>query len=329
MMMKMMKTIIRRPDEARFKRTIFPHRFFMATFLALLAFAFVSNSSVSCIAQSAPRRNQPRTIREIDFFNFTHRIFCLDDSGRRNRVAIRNGEYSLEDGGYFLVRSVTYGDLNRDGRDEAVVIMACNGGGTGSFTEGIIYTMRGGRPVIVGEVVGGDRAHEGIATVGIRDGLLRVGRYGTNTGGACCPEYVETKTYRLANNALTEAGRPARSASRDFAAPSPPAQQIVFARNTTRAAVTDRVEFIKAFTVRARAGQRLTVRLSSTDANDHSLIMRLRRGGEGDELSPHVTRSLRGSLWSGILPQSGEYTIEVISFNEAQDMRLEVSITDR
>ncbi len=274
------------------------------------------------------RTNVQRTIREVDFFNFTYNAFCLGEEGQQSPVAVRNGETFPEGGGHFLVRSVTYGDLDGDGRDEAVVFIICNGGGTGNFSEGYVYSMRGGRPSIIATIAGGDRAHEGIASISIRETLLNVGRFGTDTGGACCPEYIETRVYPLAESRLIETGRATRAAYQDRSLDTSP-QEINFAQGRTQATITETLEFSKTFTVRARAGQRMTVRLTSTDANDQDLVLLVSRRGDEDGLATAVIRNLRGSVWSGILPQSGDYSLTVIPFNGTANMRLEVSITGR
>lgn len=269
-----------------------------------------------------------RTIRAVDFFNYMHNAFCFSDSRARNRVMVRNGEFTPRGRGFFSVRSITYGDLNGDGRDEAVVIVLCNGGGTGNFTEGLIYTMRGGRAVVLAGIEGGDRSDSGIASVRIHDGLLDVGRYGTDSGGACCPEYVMTQTYRLTNNRLTAVGRPVRSPYQDQSIETPP-QQISFAPGRTDTVITETIDnLFKTYSVRARAGQRMALRVTSTDANRNNLVMNIGRRGE-EYLRPAVTRNLRGSFWSGVLPQDGEYLISVTSYDGVGSMRLEVSITDR
>jgi hypothetical protein len=269
-----------------------------------------------------------RAIRNVDFFNWPHNAFCFSDSPARNRVTVRNGEFTPRGRGFFLVRSVTYGDLNGDGNDEAVVIVLCNGGGTGNFTEGLIYTMRGAQPVVLAGIEGGDRSHDGIANIRIRDGLLEVGRYGTDSGGACCPEYINTQTYRLTNNRLIEVGQSTRSPYQDQSIETPP-QQISFARGRTNTVITETLDnLFKTYSVRARAGQRMTLRLASTDPNRNNLVMNVGRRGE-EYLRPAVTRDSRGSFWSGVLPRDGEYLITITSYDGVGSMRLEVLVTDR
>src|SRR5687767_1632081 len=86
-------------------------------------------------------------IRDVDFKNFTYTPFCAGDPDEKPKpVTVKNGEYSSEkqeegyvDRFYFNVFDVTYGDLNADRVDEAVVLTVCNTGGTGQFSEGFVF----------------------------------------------------------------------------------------------------------------------------------------------------------------------------------------------
>ena len=81
----------------------------------------------------------------------------------------------------------------------------CNTGGSGDFSEGYIFGMANGQPKLIAVINGGDRANGGIRSATITNGLLRVGRFGTD-GGACCPEWVEVRNYKLLSGKLVEVG---------------------------------------------------------------------------------------------------------------------------
>ena len=102
-------------------------------------------------------------IRKVDFKNFTYSAHCLGETPQNIRV--KNGEFSKEtqedgyvDRFYFQVFSVAYGDLNADGQDDAVTLTVCNTGGTGNFSEGMVYSMKAGKPSLIARIPGGDRA---------------------------------------------------------------------------------------------------------------------------------------------------------------------------
>jgi len=158
----------------------------------------------------------PSAIHDMDFGNFSYVPSCLSVG---QSVQVHNGTfYGHTHGGTdgydfldFTVEQVAYGRLSGDRREEAVVVTRCNKGGSGAFTSASVYEMRQGKIALVTTLQGGDRADGGIASVGIKGGLLWVDFYGT-TGGLCCPQWIETATYRLVDCRLVEAGRRVRKA---------------------------------------------------------------------------------------------------------------------
>ena len=104
-------------------------------------------------ATFAPARAQA-DIRGVDFKNFLYQPSCTDmeDGKKPENIKVKNGEFERSkemegytDRFYFEVRGIEYGDLTGDGKDEALILTNCNTGGTGQFTEGLIYTMKAGK----------------------------------------------------------------------------------------------------------------------------------------------------------------------------------------
>ncbi|HXG27550.1 MAG TPA: hypothetical protein VNJ47_01705 [Nevskiales bacterium] len=157
-----------------------------------------------------PARATDGDIRTVDFRNFTYAVYCVSEDGRPIEITVRDGEFRREsehDPLLLNVLSVSYGDLTGDGAPEAAVATGCNTGGTGQFTEGLVYTMRGGQPVLIGRVEGGDRAFGGIASLAIERGRLVVERYATDEDGpACCPRYIDTTRLRWEGAELVPEG---------------------------------------------------------------------------------------------------------------------------
>jgi hypothetical protein len=139
-------------------------------------------------------------IHAVDFRNFTYPALCAQGTGLADGVPVRDGEYARTQGEEpfdFRVFAVSFGDLTGDGRDEAAVAASCNTGGTGQFSEGMVFAMRDGRPELIARVEGGDRAYGGIAGLAIERGQLVVERYATDDDGpACCPRYIDTTRLR-------------------------------------------------------------------------------------------------------------------------------------
>jgi HEAT repeat protein len=127
----------------------------------------------------------PANIREVDFSNFTYQY-------QKENFQVINGEYT---GNYskddppesFIVVAIQYGDLTGDGKEEAVILTQYNGGGSGSFENFYIYTLRDGQIVLLDQMEGGDRAGGGNKAFYIEDGNLYLINYdrGQNVCAAC------------------------------------------------------------------------------------------------------------------------------------------------
>jgi hypothetical protein len=251
-------------------------------------------------------------IRGVDLKNFTYQPMCIGEEPIK--VTVRNGEYLEEKGAdgftdrfYFQVFEFAYGDLTGDGREEAVVLGVCNTGGTGNFTEGFIYTMRGGRPELIGRFPGGDRAHGGLRSARIESGFLIVeSNDAGENGGACCPEFVITSRYRFSNGALKETARPQR---RELY----PRQRLAFARGASSKTVIVTVpgNEIKRFVLGARRGQVLT---AAVDNRFVSLRL-LEEADVTDKVNEIAAR----------LPSNGDYTIELQNLDE-KDVRVTLKV---
>lgn len=206
-----------------------------------------------------------QAIRKIDFRNFSYET-CFGDEKKTTRIT--KGKYSskIKEGDisysvYFEVRDVVYGDLDGDGQEEAVVETLCNGGGTGQFTDGLIYRLQNGKLVHIGSVGVGDRADGGIHEIKIINGQLKVGRYGGNAG-ACCPEYIQTYTYKLTGKGLVEVGKPVQS---DYVSKEGnyAVRRLQFARGTSSTVIKGTTKGSETYLIGARAGQ--TMRLKSPE----------------------------------------------------------------
>ena len=176
--------------------------------IALTALALAGLASLATSTVAAQDAGVGQAIRRVDFRDFTYADSCI------GKVQVVEGKGLLDFGppgsrGSFRVKEVVYGDLTGDGQEEAVVLTLCNGGGSQILSGGSIYTLREGRPVLLGYVEGGDRADGGISQVQIAGGRLVVTRYGTDDG-LCCPTFTVTTAYRLDAGRLVEVGAPVK-----------------------------------------------------------------------------------------------------------------------
>jgi hypothetical protein len=266
-------------------------------------------------------------IHRVDFRNFTYRPSCtnLSGEGKAEAIKVTKGTYNRPDPDNtirFDIMTVVYGDLTGAGSDEAVVLTVCNTGGTGNFTEGFIYAMQSGKPRLITNVPGGDRADGGISGAKIENGLLKLDTYAAGpAGGACCPEFIDTTTYRLNKDKLAPVGGPVRrkyqSPASDAASQSPD-RRIHFERGRTKAIVKGTTSSSTEYVLGARAGQMTAV--SVTSAGNNANFMMTREDGEPLGSATPVTH------WSGRLPSTGDYQIIVYSTGGVASYTLEVSV---
>jgi hypothetical protein len=107
--------------------------------------------------------------------------------------------------GWLEVAAPVYADVDHDQREEAMVMIATNTGGTGTFDTLEVYTLRDGAPVELGVVPGGDRADGGLGRITVDDrGEIVVERYVNLGDGACCPRASLTEVWRWTDAAIAE-----------------------------------------------------------------------------------------------------------------------------
>jgi hypothetical protein len=146
------------------------------------------------------------SVRSVDWLNRTYgsvtvvdgeHEYALDEDG--NQVA---PDYQPKDPdgwverGSFRVAPPVYGDVTGDGAEEAIIISTENSGGTGQFDGIEVYAMRGGQPVVIGGIPGGDRGDGGISDIAIEGNIVVVQRMASQEGdGACCPSKLQTERW--------------------------------------------------------------------------------------------------------------------------------------
>ena len=257
---------------------------------SLISILILLASAGYCFGQS--------DIHQVDFKNFTYSAHCAGEAPQT--LVVKNGELSTEtpqdgyvDRLYFNVSDVSYGDLNGDGRDEAIVLTVCNTGGTGNFSEGFVFAMKGGKAAMLERIGGGDRAYGGLRSARVENGLLLVDRNDPGKDGAsCCPQLIITTTYKLVGNKLTKVGK---EISRDIY----PTERVTFAKGmsgkTFKVMIPE--EEGRRFIVGARAGQTLTVTVDT----DKASIRLLEEADVKHGVNNFVVK----------LPSTGDFTIEL------------------
>ena len=276
-----------------------------------------SNASVAndnSMPESGGAKAEPnQDIRKVDFKNFTYEPQCAGEDTQK--VTVKNGEFSREkqeegyvDHFYFNVTGISYGDLNGDNSEEAVVLTVCNTGGTGNFSEGFIYTLKDAKPVLFMRIPGGDRADGGLRTARVENGQLIVESNDPGEdGGACCPQVVVTTRYDVTSGKLKQVGKQDR---RDLF----PSQRVSFAKGTSGTTINIKIppQEGKRYIVGARAGQTLDVSVNTAKAS-----VRLLEDAD-------VKENTNG--FSATLAKNGDYTIELTNYETSA---IDVTITVR
>lgn len=180
------------------------------------------------------RRKQPGSIssesavtdiRRVDFLNFTYHLsLCSkDEFGIPETVRVRNGQYKNRDS-YFGV-SVIYGDVTRDGQNDAIVRGVCGANGsTFGVDEVFIYTLQNGHAALLAQTNGDDMTRDyvryypnggtftmwwGIRGVKVRNGNVEI--EALVDGSHAAPQFVVTLEYRWNYGTFTLSGRPLRT----------------------------------------------------------------------------------------------------------------------
>jgi hypothetical protein len=150
-------------------------------------------------------------IREIDFRNFEFKwttpklgvpaawswlekpptavVRAVNGRHDFSPVEAVTGGYS---GGYLMVESVTYGDLNGDGVEDAAVDLLYSTGGTANWHYLYVFTVENGARVLLGRLQSGSRADGGLMKVDIQKEtlVLRFADSARRAGDCCSAGYI-------------------------------------------------------------------------------------------------------------------------------------------
>lgn len=262
--------------------------------------------SVSIFAQN--------DIRKVDFQNFTYSPdFCGGHDKRK--ITVKDGIFSEEkevDGFtnriYFNVYNTTYGDLDGDKKEEAVLFSMCNTGGTGNFTEAYIYKIVNGKPVRKMLLVGGDRADGGLREARIKNGLLVIESSDPGEmGGACCPEFIVTNAYRFDGKKLKEIGKATKRKIY-------PETRIAF----------DKGKFGKTFSLKMSADNEIKRFVVGASKDQHLIVTKTSDDAKVTLFKGDAKVSKENNSLIAELNKTGDYIFEIRNFS---DKYLEFDVT--
>ena len=270
---------------------------FLAAFLAM----FLATGTDPARAVSSDKTR----IRTVDFRNF---MWDLGDGVQIETVkGVANaGSEEVGDLIHFEVLDVDHGDLDGDGIEEAIVTTLENTGGTGQFTDAVVFRYTGNGPVRVTSHGVGDRADGGIHAVVIINGVAQIERY-TKGQGACCPTVISTYFVRLKGNKLITAKPPTTRATMYLGSGGDAATtKIGFLKGTSTANMSGSAGERAGGYFDARQGQTVTLRVLNTDRGSLAGAARLMRN------SALLLQVKQGATGSFKLPATGRYRVELM-----------------
>jgi len=162
-------------------------------------------------------------INEVDFKNFDYpwaeprtavpAAWKWLDGTPRSALRVKGGRHEFSPAepfpdGYAMVQSVTYGDINGDGRDEAAVDLLYSTGGTASWHYLYVFTLANGAPTLLARLQSGSRADGGLLKVAINQNALILDFADSDRRvGDCCSEGYVRIRYRWLSGRFVEVGK--------------------------------------------------------------------------------------------------------------------------
>jgi hypothetical protein len=155
---------------------------------------------ISPTSTSTPDVSQPGTLSLEMLLNGTYQTPFYDRT-----VTLVNGFFTQGSGADIfsvqMLPSVAFGDLDGDGKEDAAIILAENGGGTGTFESLIVLLNQNGIPHQTSDSTLGDR--QVINSMDISSGVIHLDMvvHGPNDP-MCCPSLPQKHNYWLISGKL-------------------------------------------------------------------------------------------------------------------------------
>lgn len=160
-------------------------------------------------------------IRDVDFKNFVYpwdpphgvpEVWSWLPGKAATGVHLNAGQYEFTGPSFVALvsfSSVTYGDLDGDGHDEAAVDLYCSTGGTANWHYLYVFTLANGTPRLMARLESGSRHDGGLVKIAVEQQTLILEFEDPNRfGPACCSDgYVRMK-YRWQGGRFVETDAP-------------------------------------------------------------------------------------------------------------------------
>jgi hypothetical protein len=251
------------------------------------------------------------SIKDVDFDNFTYEVGLET----LREVTTVDGQFFVDgdDRLSYNVLDVDYADLDGDGVLEAGVTTVFNTGGTGNFSDVLIYRWTGSTAEFVTASGIGDRADGGVAGVSAGDGALTIER-NTDSQGACCPGAIESVDYQLDGDTLVAVSKPRKRGIIDLVNVEPDAVvEIKFLKGTSSATLFGATTLGGKAILKASEGQALTLTIDEPYPGDAIVFIDIELNG-----------TTLGSAKSGetitiTLPESATYDFVATDIDDTGD----------
>jgi hypothetical protein len=160
-------------------------------------------------------------LRHFDFKNFSYpmtgpklghdRLMWLDSSVP-GRIRLVNGNGRLRSEGFSL-RSLEFADVTGDGREDAIVVIHYDTGGTQQTDYIYIYAPSSSGPKLLAYCYTGDRAYSGLHEVFGEQGYLVIELLDPDKQkGDCCSDGLVLTRYKWLNGRFEQIGKPVHEA---------------------------------------------------------------------------------------------------------------------
>ena len=171
---------------------------------------------IACVFAFAASLPAQTDLRKVDFKNFTYpltgpllghdRLMWLSMDAEEH-IRLRNGS----DGRGFTLDSVIYGDVTGGHRDDAIVVLHYDTGGTQQTDYIYIVRTTESRPRVLAYCYTGDRAYSGLYGVSADRGTLVVDLFDPDKReGDCCSSGIIRPRYQWRNGRFEPAGAPVK-----------------------------------------------------------------------------------------------------------------------
>ncbi len=185
---------------------------------------FMKRSLLLCLGWAAIQSLQAGGgVRKVDFANSVYpwreSASWPDDlewqgTAETNLIQLLNGQWELPDEDSIQRRfsglvldEVVYGDLQGDSREEAVVVLRFESGGTMYHYWVYVYSVDAGKPRLLAYFRAGDRSARGLYRVYVRNRKLIVELYDPDKSqGDCCSSGFIREGYRWVGQSFVKTG---------------------------------------------------------------------------------------------------------------------------